>query len=65
MVMIWECCLWSTWNGWCGLRYGVSLRSCGQFSPHILVPSHHVVCHRGPVPIVDLDDLCVKEGGRN
>ena len=47
------------------MGYGVSLRSCGQFSPHLLVPSLHVVCYRGPVPLLDLDALCVKEGGRN
>ena len=48
-----------------GYGHGVGLRSCGQFSPHILVPSTHVVCHRGPMPLLDLDALCVKEGGRN
>ena len=45
------------------MGYGVSLRSCGQFSPHLLVPSLNVVCYRGPVPLLDLDALCVKEGG--
>ena len=50
---------------WGMMGYGVSLRSCGQFSPHLLVPSLHVVCYRGPVPLLDLDALCVKEGGRN